>query len=149
MALFEQIDADYKLALKAGDRLRVDALRMIKADVQRVTIDQKTDRLDDAGIQQVLARQVKQRRETLEAAKQSNRQDILTRTTEELAILTAYLPTPLPEAELARLIDEAVAAVGSQQRQVMKYVMSKAAGAADGATVSRLVASRLKASGGT
>lgn len=144
--LLERLDADYKTALKAGDRLRVDTLRLIKAGVQRAAIDKRKDVLDDQEVLQVVAQQAKQRRETIDSAKQTSRQDVLTQATQELAILTAYLPQPLSPEALTQLIDEAVASVGPQQGSVMKYVMGKAAGAADGKVVSQLVSERLKRS---
>jgi uncharacterized protein YqeY len=142
--LSEQLAADYLSAFKAGERIRIDTLRLIKADLQKLSIEKRKDTLDDAEILQVLSRQVKQRRETLEAAKQANRQDILTQTTEELAILNTYLPQQLSEEALRALVGEAIAVVGANQGQIMKHVMAKAAGAADGKLVSRLVAERLQ-----
>ena len=141
--LVERIEADYKTAMKAGDRLRVDALRLIKAGIQRVAIEKRQPQLDDPGVTQVITQQAKQRRETIESAKSAGRQDILTQTETELAILTSYLPQQLSEDALRQLVDEAVGSVGPTQGLIMKYVMSKAAGAADGKLVSRLVAERL------
>ena len=141
--LTERIEADYKTAMKAGDRLRVDTLRLIKAGIQRSAIEKRQPQLDDQGVTQVIAQQAKQRRETIESAKGTGRQDILTQTEAELAILNAYLPQPLSEEALRKLVDEAVGAAGHAQGPIMKYVMSKAAGAADGKVVSRLVAERL------
>lgn len=142
--LTERLEADYKTALKAGERLRVDTLRLIKASIQRAAIDKRKDGLDDQDIIQVLHQQAKQRRETLEAAKQASRQDVLTQATQELAILNSYLPQQLSADALKPLIEEAIQAVGNNQGQIMKYVMSKAAGATDGKTVSQLVGERLK-----
>ena len=145
--LNERLETDYKTAMKAGQRVRIDTIRMVKAAVQRVAIDKRKDVLDDAETIQVINQQVKQRRETIESAKQTNRQDVLTQATEELELLTAYLPQQLSADAVKRLVEEAVAAVGTNQGQIMKYVMGKAAGAADGKMVSQLVGERLKASG--
>lgn len=142
--LTERFDEDYKVALKAGDRLRVDTLRLIKAGVQRVASDKRKDKLDDQEVIQVLVQQAKQRRETIESAKQNSRQDVSAQATQELALLNAYLPQQLSEAEVKRLIDEAIASVGRTQGAIMKHVMGKAAGAADGKMVSQLVVERLK-----
>ncbi len=139
-----RIETDYKSALKAGQRLRVDTLRLIKAGIQRTAIDKRKDVLDEQEIIQVLAQQAKQRRETIESAKQTNRPDVLGQATEELAILTAYLPQQLSPEAVSQLVEEAVKAVGANQGQVIKYVMGKAAGAADGKLVSQLVSERLK-----
>lgn len=143
--ILERIEADYKAALKAGQRVRVDTFRLVKAGVQRAAIDKRKDTLDDAEVLQVISQQVKQRKETLEAAKNSGRQDVLTQTSEELALLSSYLPQQLSTEAIKGLIDEAITASGANQGAIMKYVMAKAAGAADGKTVSALVAERLKA----
>jgi len=142
--LAERLESDYKAALKAGERLRVDTLRLIKASMQRVAIEKRKETLEDQEVVQVLQQQAKQRRETIEAAKQANRQDVLSQATEELAILNTYLPQQLTQEAVAQLVDEAVRTVGANQGQVMKFVMGKAAGAADGKLVSQLVAERLK-----
>lgn len=142
--LTERFEADYKTAMKAGERIRIDTLRLVKAALQRVAIEKRKDTLDDAEVLQVLSQQAKQRQETIESAKQSNRQDVLAQATEELKFLKSYLPEPLSEDALRRLIDEAIQAVGTNQGQIMKYVMGKAAGIADGKAVSQLVAERLK-----
>ncbi len=142
--LQERIESDYKEALRAGQRLRVDTLRLIKAAVQRIAMDKRKDTLDDPEIQQVLAHQAKQRRETIESVKDSGRQDIIDQSTQELALIEAYLPKQLPDDALIRFIDEAIQSVGKNQGQIMKFVMGKAAGAADGKRVSQLVATRLK-----
>ena len=143
-ALWDRIEADYKTAFKAGERMRVDTIRLLKAGIQRAAIDKRKEALDDGEIIQIIAQQAKQRRETMEAAKQNNREDVLAQATAELALLNTYLPAPLSEEAIASLVDEAVAAVGASQGPVMKYVMVKAAGAADGKRVSQLVAKRLK-----
>ncbi len=145
-SLLERMDTDYKTALKAGERIRVDTLRLIKAGVQRAASDKRKNTLEEPEVLQVLAQQVKQRKETLESAKQGNRQDVLAQTEQELVILNNYLPEPLSEGAVKQLIEEAVGSVGSNQGQVMKYVMGKAAGRADGKLVSQLVGQRLKAS---
>lgn len=142
--LSERFEVDYKVALKGGDRVRVDTLRMVKAAVQRVAIDKKKDVLDDADIIPVLNQQAKQRRETLEAGQKAGRQDIVDAAKAELDILAGYLPKQLSPDDLKKLIEEAVSSVGPQQGPIMKFVMAKTAGAADGKLVSQLVAERLK-----
>ena len=142
--LAERLESDYKVAMKAGDRRRIDTIRLVKAGMQRAAIEKRKDALDDQEIIQVLTQQAKQRRETIESVKQTNRQDVLTQTTEELAILASYLPQQLPQEALTQLIEEAIASVGANQGQIMKYVMGKTAGSADGKIVSQLVGERLK-----
>jgi len=104
-SLLDRLESDYKTAMKAQDRLRIDTIRLVKAAIQLVAIEkQKT--LEDAEVIQVLSQQAKQRRETIEAAKQNGRQDVLTQATNELALLTSYLPQALSEEALKQLIDE-------------------------------------------
>ncbi len=142
--LSERFEADYRTALKGGDRLRVDTLRMVKAAMQRVAIDKRKDVLEDADVIPVLNQQAKQRKETIEAAQKAGRQDILSGAKAELDFLSTYLPQQLSPQTLKQFIDEAIASVGPQQGPIMKFVMGKAAGAADGKLVSQLVAERLK-----
>ena len=142
--LSAQLDDDYKTAMKAHERLRIDTLRMIKASIQRVAMDKRKDALEDSEVLQVLSQQAKQRQETIDAAAKSGRQDILAQAKQELELITAYLPAKLSPDALKSLIDEAIRTVGANQGQIMKYVMAKAAGAADGKVVSQLVTERLK-----
>lgn len=146
--LLERLEADYRAAMKAKERLRVDTIRLIKAAMERVAIEKRKAALDDQEIIQVLNQQAKQRRDTIEAAKQGARQDVLARSTEELAMITLYLPQPLSQEALGQLIEEAIQTVGPNQGQVMKFIMSKAAGAADGRFVSQLVVERLRQASG-
>jgi uncharacterized protein YqeY len=142
--LTERIESDYKQALKAGQRLRVDTLRLLKAGMQRVASDKRKDALEDSEVLQVLSQQAKQRRETLESAKQAGRQDVAAQATQELEILGGYMPSQLSDEAILKWIEEAIASVGKQQGQIMKHVMAKTAGAADGKRVSQLVTQRLQ-----
>ncbi|MBI3324437.1 MAG: GatB/YqeY domain-containing protein [Candidatus Omnitrophica bacterium] len=140
----ERLDEDYKTALKAGQRRRVETIRMAKAAIQRAAIDKRKDALDDQEALQVLAQQAKLRRETIESAKQVGRPDVVQEATEELTILGAYLPAPLTPEAINGLIEEALKTVGANQGQIMKFVMGKAGAGIDGKQVSQLVGQRLK-----
>mgnify|MGYP001587168397 CR=1 FL=1 len=140
----ERFESDYKAAMKAGERLRIDTIRLLKAGVQRVAIEKRKETLEDQEVIQVLSQQAKQRQETIESAKQSNRQDVLAQATEELKILRSYLPAPLSQEAMQQLIEDAIKTVGANQGQIMKHVMSKAAGTVEGKVVGQLVAERLK-----
>jgi len=142
--LMERIEADYKSAMKAQERVRIQTLRLIKAAAQRAAMDKRKDALDDPEIVQVLSQQAKQRQETIDAATKNNRPEIAAEATEELRLISAYLPERLSAEAIKRLIEEAINAVGTQQGPIMKHVMAKAAGAADGKQVSQLVAERLR-----
>ena len=145
MTILERVEQDYKTAFKAGDRLRIDTLRLIKAEAQKVAIDKRKDTLSDQDVIPVLSKQSKQRNETIASAKQAGRQDIVDQATAELAILRTYLPKQLSSDELKQMVDAAVAEHGANQGLIMKTVMAKASGQADGKLVNQLVAERLKA----
>lgn len=144
MTFAERLEADYRVAMKSGERIRIETLRLLKAGLQHAAIDKRKDALEDQEVIQVLSQQAKQCRETIAAATQGHRQDILDQATEELAIINSYLPQPLSEAAISQLIEEAIRTVGPSQGPVMKYVMGKAAGAADGKLVSRLAGECLR-----
>lgn len=141
--LWDRIATDYLTAYKGGEKLRVETLRLVKAALQKSAFEKRKDRLEDADVLQVLSQQAKQRRETLEAVKASGRDDIITQTTQEIAVLTAYLPQQLSDEALGKLIDEALQSAGANQGQIMKFVMGRAGGAVDGKRVNQLVAQRL------
>ena len=143
--LTERLDTDYKTALKAGQRLRVDTVRMIKAAIQRVAMEKRKDTLTDPEVVQIVSQQAKQRHETLAAAEKAGRQDMVDQAKAELAMLQEYLPAQLTPDAIKALVEEAIKEVGLNQGLIMKAVMAKTAGAADGKVVSQMVAERLKA----
>ena len=143
--LSERIEADYKVAMKAQERLKIDTLRLLKAAAQKSAMDKRKPALDDAEMLTVLSQQTKQRQETLDIAQKSGRSDMVEQSKAEMAIIAAYMPKPLSHDELRALVDEAIGVVGPNQGLIMKHVMGKASGAADGKVVSQLVGERLKA----
>jgi hypothetical protein len=105
--------------------------------------------LDDDEVIEVAAKEAKRRKESIEAFKGGGRDDLVAKEEAELSVLEAYLPQALTEAELATLVDEAIAAAGAsspkQLGEVMKALMPKVRGRADGAAISALVKARLGA----
>jgi len=95
MTLAERIDADLVAAMKAGDAVRVSTLRMLKADLVNAAIARRQAQVDDPQALEVLRRQIKQRRESVEAFKKGNRSDLVDQESKELAILERYLPHAL------------------------------------------------------
>ncbi len=147
--LHERIEANYadayKQSLKHGQRQReAGILRMVKAELQKVAIDKRTEKLADADVLPVLSKQAKQLQEALDAATKANRPELVAQAMEELDIVKTYLPQALSADAVKALIEDAIKTVGTNQGQIMKAVMAKAAGAADGKMVSQLVAERLK-----
>lgn len=148
MSLKARIQEDVKQAMRARDRDRVSALRMVSAAIKQVEVDSRTE-LDDAGVTAVIDKMAKQRRESLEQYEKAGRDDLAAQERYELELLADYLPEPLSSAEITRLVDEAVAAAGATGMQDMGKVMGllkpQVQGRTDMKALSGLVRERLNA----
>lgn len=146
--LREKIANDMRDAMKAREQIRVATLRMLMAAVKNAEVE-KLHELSDDEVLDVVAREAKRRRESIDAFKQGGRDDLVDKESGELAVLEAYLPEKLSDDELAKLVDEAIAETGAstpkQMGEVMKALMPKVRGRADGAQVSALVKGKLGA----
>ena len=141
MSVLEQVQADVRTAMKAGERERAGALRMIVDSLQ------KDAKLGDGDEVAVLQRERKKRVEAADAYHEAGRTEQAATEHFEAELIEGYLPQQLADAELAELVDAAVEETGaSEQRQmgdVMKALMPKVAGRADGKRVSAAVRERL------
>ena len=146
MALKDQITADMKSAMKAGEKDRLKVVRLMLAAIKQIEIDKRIE-LDDAAVLSVLDKMVKQRRDSVEQFQNGGRKDLADIELAEIAILETYLPEQLSESELDALIDEAVSATGAESirdmGKVMGQIKSKAAGRADMGAVGAKVKARL------
>jgi uncharacterized protein YqeY len=142
MGLKEQIQGDMKKAAKEGNSLALSALRMALAAIKNKEIEARGEIGEDA-VLKVLATMVKQRRESIELFERGGRPDLAGKETAEIAVLDAYLPKPLPDGEVESLVREAIAEAGAKSPadmgRVMKELMPKVAGRADGKTVNEIV----------
>ena len=147
MSLEEKIAADYKESLKARDAARTQALTFLRSEMKYAAIDKKAEKLDDTAIIVVIKKLVKQRRDGLAQFEKGGRMDLVEKEKVELALLEAYLPPAMPEAEVARIVDEVVVAIGAASMKdmgrVMKEVKDRTEGRADGSMVSVLVKKKL------
>jgi uncharacterized protein YqeY len=138
--------ADLGAALKAGDRERVDALRMLLADLRNKEIEKGRPLEPDEALA-IVAAGVKSRNESVEQFRAAGREDLVARESAQAEVLRAYLPAQLAPAELDALVEEAVAATGAASPRdigrVMGWLMPRVRGRADGAEVSRRVKERL------
>jgi uncharacterized protein YqeY len=143
-----RIAEEMKDALKAGEKVRLGALRLLHASVKNREVELRRE-VDDEEFVEVVVREVKRRKEAAEAYEGAGRQDLLERELREEEVLQAYLPPQLSDEDVASLVDEAVRATGASGPgdlgKVMGYVMGKAKGRVDGGTVSRLVRQRIGA----
>jgi uncharacterized protein YqeY len=146
VSLRDRIQTDVTAAMRSGDSLRRDVLRMTQNAVYLV---EKRDRreLGEDEIASIVAKEVKTRRESVEAFRKGGREDLATKEEAEIAILSEYLPQQLGDAEIAALVDEAVAATGAASARdmgkVMGWLSPRTKGRADGRRVSELVAQAL------
>ncbi|MBP1744780.1 MAG: hypothetical protein H6Q58_1758 [Firmicutes bacterium] len=142
MTLKERLQEDWKTALKAKDKFKANTVSMAKA---AVLLAEKTDgvQLDDAKVIDVLAKEVKQRRDAMLEFEKGNRQDLVDQTKAEIEILLNYLPQQLSESEISDIVRQAVDEVGANSMKDMKAVMAivtpKTKGRADGKLVSQIV----------
>ncbi len=146
MALKERLDQDLKAAMREKAELRLSTIRMLKSAIKYREIELMKP-LDDAGVEGVIATEIKRRRDSVEQYKAGNRQELADKEAAEIAILQAYLPQQLTEAELRAKVEDAVKKVGAQGPKdmgaVMKALLPEVQGRAEGKVVSDLVKARL------
>jgi uncharacterized protein YqeY len=146
MTLKERITDDMKSAMRAGEKDRLGAIRMILAAIKQREVDERIA-LDDSQVLVVLDKIVKQRRESITQFESGGRADLVAKETAELAVVQKYLPAQMTEAELDALISEAIAATGAasvkDMGKVMGLVKGKAQGRADMGALSARVKQKL------
>jgi uncharacterized protein YqeY len=144
--LKEKIKSDLEAAMKAGDKDRVSCLRMAISAIKYREVALNQD-LDDQEIIKVLRSQIKQVNESLEQFTKGGRKDLVDKEQKNLEILKAYLPQEMDDEALRAIVKEVMAEAGATKKdfgKVMKLVMAKIAGQADGKLVSGVVNSLLQ-----
>jgi hypothetical protein len=145
-SLKERITDDVKAAMRSGEKERLGVIRMITAAIKQREVDERIS-LDDAQVLSVLEKMIKQRKESLEAFKSGNRQDLADKEAAEITLLQGYLPSQLSAAELDALINEAVASTGAasikDMGKVMAIIKNKAQGRADMGAVGAKIKAKL------
>lgn len=142
MPLYQQIEEHLKDAMRSQEKERLSALRNIKSFLKNKSIELKRD-LKDEEVVQGLATLAKQRRESIESYQQAGREDLVNKEENELKVINEYLPKALSSEELDQLVREAIEATQAKGPQdmgkVMKALMPKTTGRADGKEVSSKV----------
>ena len=142
----QRIENAVKDAMRARDKQRVGALRLITAELKRVEVDERIE-LDDTRVLAVLDKMVKQRNDSLSQYEQAGRDDLADQERFELALIREFMPEALDEAAIAALVDEAIAGCGATSMKDMGQVMAalrpNVQGRADMGAVSALVKARL------
>jgi len=147
MSLKEKITEDMKAAMKEGDKVKLNLIRMLRSEIKYKEIEIGSD-LDDEGTVDVLCSAVKKRKESIEEFKKGGREDLVAREGKELRIIYGYLPQQLSEEELLKLIDDSIAEVEAQSPKdigkVMRVIMPRVKGRADGKKVNQMVSLKLQ-----
>ncbi len=147
MSLEEKILSDFKEAMKAKDSVKISILSFMRAQFSYLLLEKNKKVIEDADCIAVIKKLIKQHQDSIEQFRFGSRQDLVDKETRELAILKAYLPEEISEELLKKIVDEAIistqAAGIKDMGKVMKEVLAKTSGAADGKLVSEMVKSGL------
>lgn len=148
MSLYHVIENDIKAAMKGGDSVKLSVLRMLLSAVKTFAIEKNLREPADTDILQILQRQIKQHKESIDQFTKGKRQDLSDKESKELKILETYMPKQLSEEELLVIIKAAIAETGASTKadlgSVMKAVTEKVKGRSDGKVVIGLVTGLLK-----
>jgi uncharacterized protein YqeY len=149
VSIKDKLKADMIAAMKSKEKERLDCIRFIQAAVKKQEVDTRKD-LDDGAVTAILMNLAKQRKDSIDQFRKGGREDLAAKEEAELKILRSYLPEPLSADELARLVAGAIQETGAtgmkEMGAVIKAVMAKAAGRAEGSAVSEMVKRKLSQS---
>ena len=141
MSLKERLADDLKSAMKEKNTIRKNVVQMVRAAVLQVEKDKRIT-LDDEGVLDVIAKQMKQRRDSLPDYEKSGRDDLIAELKAEMDVLTEYLPEQLTREELVVIVEEAVKATGASSMKdmgkIMAAVMPQTKGRADGRLINEI-----------
>jgi uncharacterized protein len=146
MPLKDRITEDMKNAMRAGEKDRLAAIRLLLASIKQREVDERIT-LDDGQVLAVLDKMIKQRRESIVQFQSGGRADLVAKETAEIGVLQGYLPAQLSDAQLDALIQESIAATGAtsikDMGKVMAAIKPKAQGRADLGAVSARIKQKL------
>lgn len=146
----EQLEEDIRNSMRARDRARLDTLRFLKSQIQ-LTEKNNLKELDDSGVTDVVAKQVKDRRESIEMFGQGGRADLVAKEEASLSILLEYMPEQLGEDEIEAIARQAISDTGAagpgDRGKVMGRIMPQVRGKADGSQVNAIVSRLLESAG--
>lgn len=148
MGLREQVLEDIKNAMKSKEADRLSAIRMLQAAIKYREIELRPNAITDQDILGVVKKLVKQRRDSIEEFTKANRTDLVDKEKFELSVLETYMPAQMSNDQIAAVVDEVIKSSGAtsvkQMGGVIKEVMAKTGGLADGKVISDLVKSKLQ-----
>ena len=142
MSLSERLNEDMKQAMKSQDKFKLSVIRMIRSSIKNAEIDRRKT-LDDNEVLDVLSREIKQRKDSLQEFEKAGRDDLVENLKKEIAIIAEYMPQPLSEEELKAIVRQTIQETGASSKadmgKVMSALMPKVKGRADGKLVNQLV----------
>ncbi|WP_026476295.1 GatB/YqeY domain-containing protein [Alkaliphilus transvaalensis] len=142
MSLKDQLTNDLKEAMKNKEQLRKNVITMVRADIKQIEVDKRIE-LGDEDVVDIIAKQVKQRRDALDEFEKGGREDLVDQARQEVEILLKYLPQQLSEEEIVKLVSETILEVGASTMKdmgkVMAAIVPKTKGRADGKLVNEIV----------
>jgi uncharacterized protein YqeY len=148
MNLKEKILADMKEAMKAKDSQRLEVLRFLQSAVRYKEIELRPGLINDAEIIGVVTKQVKQRKESIDQFEKAGRKDLVDKEKYELSVLEGYLPNQMSRVEVEEVVEGVIKTLNAtsmkQMGAVIKEVLAKTAGSADGKLVSEIVKAKLQ-----
>ncbi len=144
VSIKEQLMADMKVAMKAREegKLALNVIRMARAHIKQAEIDGGHVDFDDDQVLAILRKEVKQRKETLDEIRNSGRDDLVAETEAEITVLKKYLPPEMSEEAIRKVVTDVIAELEPGQKtmgSVMKTVIAKLKGQADGKVINRIV----------
>jgi hypothetical protein len=146
MSLSERLNEDMKQAMKNQDKFKLSVIRMIRSAIKNVEIDQKRT-LDDNEVLEILNREVKQRKDSLQEFEKAGRGDLADSVKKELEVISAYMPRQLTAEEVEDIVKQTIQETGASSKadmgKVMGALMPKVKGRADGKLVNQLVQKHL------
>jgi uncharacterized protein YqeY len=144
--LFNKLQEEMKAAMKSGDKDKLSTIRMLISEIKKVQIDSKKE-LTDEEIISILQKYIKQRKEAYTQYEQAGRKDLAEKELKEIEIVQQFLPPPLSEEELIKIVEETIQEVGASSikdmGKVVKAVMGKVKGRAEGSLISKIVKEKL------
>ena len=147
MSLQEKLGQEIKSAMLAKDANRLGALRMLKSSIGYILIERKVESLSDADFIVITQKEIKKRRDSIEQYEKGGRPELAAKEKEEIGVLEGFLPQPLSNEELEKMIRDAIAETGATSKKdmgkVMKAAMERLAGRADGKAIQAAAASLL------
>jgi uncharacterized protein len=143
--ILDQINDDFKSAMRAKDELTLGAIRILKSEIKNAEIDKKSELTEEEALK-VIAKKVKQHKDSIESFKSGGRNDLVEHEEKQMAVLMRYVPQQMPEEQVRELVRAVIAETNATQKEfgkIMKEALARAKGQTDGTVVSKIAKEEL------